>query len=101
MTSLGGANHGYLGLLIFDAAYALISNQPFVRPVYPGILVIPVGTPAHMSTTLREQHREALRLFMECKNVEKALQQQLTEAIDPVYLNALRDANTNAINPSI
>ena len=98
LTSLGGANHGYLGLLLSDAAYALVSAAPFLRPLHPGILVIPQGTTAHMAATLRDQHKEALRLFLECKNVEKALQQQLTESINTIYLDALRDANTNALN---
>ena len=97
-TSLGGGNHGYLGLVISDAAYALLSPAPFVRPAHPGILVIPAGTAQHAATTLKETHKEALRLFLECKNVEKVLQQQLSEALDPVYLQALRDSNTNAIN---
>ena len=101
LTSLGGANHGYLGLLLSDASYALVSPAPFIRPLHPGILVIPDGTTLHMTTTLRDQHKEALRLFLECKNVEKALQQQLSEAIDNIYLDALRDANTNALNVPI
>ena len=98
MVSLGGTNHRYLGLLLSDAAYALIPNQPFVHPAHSGILVIPVGSTNHMFTILREQHKEAPLLFIEYRNVEKAPQQQLTKAIDPVYLDALRDANTNAIN---
>ena len=98
LTSLGGGNHGYLGLLLSDARYALVSPAPFIRPIHPGILVIPPATTQHMASTLRDQHKEALRLFIECKNVEKALQQQLSEAIDNIYLDALRDANTNALN---
>ena len=95
---LGGANHGYLGLLLSDASYALISATPFVRPAHPGVLVVPPGTTAHMSTNMRISHEEALRVFKECKGVEKALLQQFLEVYDNIYLDALRDANTNAIN---
>ena len=51
-----------------------------------------------MAATLRYQHKEALQLFLECKNVKKALQQQLTESIDTIYLDALCDADMNALN---
>ena len=98
LTSLGGANHGYLGLLLSDAAYALISPAPFIQLIHPEILVIPHGTTGHMTATLRDQHKEALLLFLKCKNAEKALQQQLTKAIDTIYLDVLHNSNTNALN---
>lgn len=47
---------------------------------------------------MKEVHKEALQLFLDCKNVGKALQQQLSEAFDPIYLEALQDSMANAIN---
>ena len=41
-----------------------------------------------------------MRLFQEYQAVEAAFQQMLIEAIDDVYLEAIRDANTNSINLS-
>ena len=35
-TTLGGGNHGYLGLILSPAAYATISPTAFVEPAYPG-----------------------------------------------------------------
>ena len=96
-TSLFGGQHGYLALLLSTTAYALISPAAVVRPVHPGILVIPVLTTQHMARTMTDAHKEELRVFRECQGVEAALQQQLVLAIDPIYLEALRDINTNAI----
>ena len=96
-TSLFGGQHGYLALLLSATAYALISPAAVVRPVHPGILVIPVHTTQHMARTMSEANKEDLRVFRECQGVEAALQQMLVLAIDPIYLEAIRDINTNAI----
>ena len=97
-TRLFGGQHGYLALLLSPAAYALISAANVVRPVHPGALLIPLGATQHIIRTMQELNKENLRLFRECQGVEAALQQQLIEAVDPIYLEALRDATTNAIN---
>ena len=53
-----------------------------VRPAaHPGTLVIPDGTTAAMSTVLRDAHHEQLRLFREVQGVEKALIQQIVQAV--------------------
>ena len=97
-TNLFGGNHGYLALLLSDAAYALISPAAIARPAHPGILVIPPGTLLHVANTMKDTHKEHLRLFREYQAVEAAFQQMLIEAIDDVYLEAIRDATTNSIN---
>ena len=46
-TDLGGGDHGYLGLILTDPEYARIvpTPDPFVAPVFPGILHInPLAT---------------------------------------------------------
>ena len=96
-TSLFGGQHGYLALLLSATAYALVSPAVIARPVHPGVLIIPLHTTQHMARTMTETHKEELRVFRECQGVKAALQQQLVEAIDPIYLEAIRDANTNAI----
>ena len=97
-TSLFRGQHGYLALLLSATAYALISPAAINRPAHPGALIIPVHTTQHMARTMSEAHKEDLRIFRECQGVEAALQQHLVEAIDPIYLEAMRDANTNAID---
>jgi hypothetical protein len=100
-SSLGGGAHGHLGLVLAPAQYALLSNVPFERPVHPGPLVIPPGTTNHMSTTMKEQHNEQVRMFREVMGVEKALRQQIVAAVEGDFLAALRNRHSNAITDSI
>ena len=95
---MGGGLHGYLGLVLSPRQYATVSNVPFIRPVPPGPLVIPPVTLPNVAIALQAQHAEQMRLFQECNGVEKALKQQLVEAIDGSFLIALRNRSTNAIS---
>ena len=40
-SDLGGGDHGYLGLILTNVEYALVSNDAFVAPNYPDPLPIP------------------------------------------------------------
>ena len=42
-------------------------------------------------------HTEALRVFREVTGVERALLQQIVAAIEPQYLSAMRNRQTNSI----
>ena len=57
-TDLGGGDHGYLGLLLTDAEYAAVSNDPFEAPEYPAALTIPGGADQVEAFNLREIHKE-------------------------------------------
>ena len=43
-SDLGGGNHGYLGLVLNNAEYVLVSPTAFLAPNYPQPLIIPNGT---------------------------------------------------------
>ena len=45
--NIGGIQHGNLGLLVIPNAITLLSNAPFVRPMHPGTLIIPVVVTRH------------------------------------------------------
>ena len=96
-SDLGGGAHGHLGLVLTLAEYAVVSAAPYVRPVHPGALAIPAGTAQHEATRLRHEHREAIKVFRETIDVEKALMKQLVAAINAKYIKAFRNRNTNAI----
>ena len=51
-SNLGGGAHGYLGLVIRGAQYALISNTLFVYSTHPGPLIILDGTTTHVSSNM-------------------------------------------------
>jgi hypothetical protein len=100
-SNLSDGAHGHLTLVLTAAQYALITNSPFIRPAHPGTLLIPPGTTGPMITATKEAHFEQLRLFREVQGVEKALIQQVVKAIDPSYLAALRDRNSNSLRGTV
>jgi hypothetical protein len=100
-SNLSDGAHGHLALVITAAQYALLTNQPCVRPAHPGALVIAAGTTGPMITTLKDAHNEQLRLFREVEGVEKALIQQIVKAIKPTYLASLRDRNSNSLRGTV
>ena len=101
-TTLGGGNHGYLGLILSPAAYATISPTAFVEPAYPGQHpTIPAGTNAANTSTIIRQHTEDTRQWREFKNVSTALKNQLLRAVDDIYVRALRDQHVGYMNQSI
>ncbi len=100
-SNLGGGNHGHLGLVLSPATYALVANTPFDTPIHPGALAIPQGTSAAMSTVLREQHTERMRVFREVTGVEKALKQQIIKAVDQQWLLAITDRNTQSLTGTV
>ena len=65
-TDLGGGNHGYLGLVLKDAEYAIIRDtEPFEAPAYPGPLVMPNTATAIEALQLKDEHAEKKRLYLE------------------------------------
>ena len=72
-SDLGGGANGHLGLVLTPPEYTLVDPTPYVRPIHPGTLIIPVGTTQHESQRLREAHKEEIRVHREAINVEKAL----------------------------
>ena len=97
-SNLGGGNHGHLGLVISPASYALLSPDVFARPVFPGVNpVIPPGTTQHAACNIRYQFNENLRVYHEVENVDKTLKQQIVDAVESMYLDAVRDRTSNSI----
>ena len=63
-STLGGGDHGYLGLVLSDVEYLAIptvNGTPFVPPAYPGPLVIPPTANAMQAVQARESHQEQVR----------------------------------------
>jgi hypothetical protein len=100
-SNLSDGAHGHLALVLSDPQYALITAQPFIRPVHPGQLIIPAGTTGPMSTVMKEAHQESIRLFREVEGVEKALVQQIVQAVAAPYLSSIRDRATNSLRGTV
>ena len=101
-TTLGGGNHGYLGLILSPATYATISPTAFIEPAYPGQHpAIPAGTNAANSSAIIGRHTEDTRQWCKFKNVTTALKNQLLNAVEDIYVRALRDRHVGYMNQSI
>ena len=58
-TTLGGGNHGNLGLILSPATYATISPTAFNEPAYPGQHpAIPASTNAANTNAIIHRHTE-------------------------------------------
>ena len=102
-TDLGGGLNGHVGIVTTPAEYTLVSIIPYVRPVHPGPLVLPNGvgiTNLHREIA-RDDHKEAVRLFREVVDVEKALIKQIVQAVPEVYLKPFRNQYSNSVNVSL
>jgi hypothetical protein len=96
--TLGGAQHGYLALVVSETAYAMISNVPFAIPDPPTLHpTIPNGATAAQITELTSQHIENIRVFNEYLHVQTALKKQIIDSIDPLFLNAAQDHNDHNV----
>ena len=100
-SDLGGGDHGYLGLVLTNAEYATVTETPFVPPMYPATLTIPTGTDQVQALNLWEIHKDAKNAYYECKNVEKALQRHVQDAIEDKYIESLVDKETQLIQDDI
>ena len=103
-SNLGGGANGHLGLVLTDVEYLTVSPTAYIRPAHPGPLVIPAGPPAipqYLRAEMREDHKEAVRVFREADNVEKALKKQFAEAMPELYLKRFRNRLTNTLTDSI
>ena len=98
-TDLGGGNHGYLGLYLSDAEYGRILPTPtrFVAPAWPGQLVIDPAATAVEAVHAKEAHHEQMRIFRECKNVEKFLLRHTQTALEYKYIEPLINEDTGLI----
>ena len=97
-STLGGGANGHLGLVLTPQQYTFISLRPFVRPNHPGVLIIPPGITNEESERLRHNQKVHMDLFTLTHSVEKTLIQQLVAAIDPVYVEELRNNTTGLID---
>ena len=102
-SNLGGDNHRYLGLVLTTAEYAAITPTPipFQAPNYPAAFTIPNGTDQVATFTLWQHYNKAKRLYYEWKNVKKALQWHIQDAIKSRYMETLVNEDTQLIQEDI
>ena len=101
-TTLGGGNHGYLGMILTPTEYHRIAPVgPFTRPPNPGVLVPnPAGTAAQIASA-EDSYRTTKKLYLETLLLKQTIIQKTIEAVDTKYLSALRNPVTGKITPLV
>ena len=94
---MAGGTSGHLGLVLSPLEMASVTTVPYVRYLQLAPLVIPSGITLDAATRLREDHKEAKRLFKEMIDLEKLLKSQLRRAIPEMYLTPYINQNSNKI----
>ena len=72
--TLGGGAHGYSGILLSATTYTILApTTPFIIPLHPGVLLVPVGSTQYEIALIKTTHDEALRVSQEYNLVMHAL----------------------------
>jgi len=61
-SDLGGGDHGYLGHVLSDVDYALVSGTTFTPPTYSGTLNVPATATQVEAVNLREDHYAQIKI---------------------------------------
>lgn len=90
-SNLGNGLLGYLGVTVTPAIYNTLSAEPFVIPPNPGLApVFPDDSTGPQIANIRLVFKEEVTAFKKYMDVCNSLSALILEAIDPVYLSAIR-----------
>jgi hypothetical protein len=88
----GGGVNGYLGTVMPAASYFIRAGTPFIDPIHPGTQA------PHLAGATGNQIIEANRIYDKAKTehstfslVKESLRQQVLNAVNPLYYQALED----------
>ena len=75
-TTLGGGNHGHLGLVLQLALYTVVTGSNFTAPNNPGATpnIPKAATGAQIGAVTRQFHSE-IKLYLEYHRTDQALKQ--------------------------
>jgi hypothetical protein len=101
-STLGGGQHGHLGLLLSTARYLTVPLAfPWITPGNPGPFAPPDAGTGPQIEAARDVWRGLKQAFDICQATDKALVAQLVDAIDPIYLRAMLNRATGQYSGSI
>ena len=94
-TTLGGRQHGHIGIIMTPQLHTTLVNTPYDSPPDPGI------TPTHGIRALAEVrqtnfliHKEEQRISDNHKTMEDALKSIIIDAVNEAYIRELRNKYT-------
>ena len=100
-STLGGGQHGHLGLILTAPQYNNISLVPFLKPRDPGEPLLDGTMTWEQMQAVRLANRDARDQFDKVTTVETAIKQQIINSIEPPYLEEFRNNTTNTIEHPI
>jgi hypothetical protein len=99
-TTLGGGQHGHVGLIMTPILYATLSDTNYESPDNPGNNIVqPAGRVMDREHQWHE-HKEAKRIFSNNQNMDDALKAQVINNIDDTYLNERQNKYTGYMGVS-
>jgi hypothetical protein len=94
-STLGGGLYGHLGSILSPAIYATLPNSvPWITPTHPGPFALPAAGTAAQIEAAREVWRALTQSYAIYQATAQALVAQIVDAVDPIYLEALRNRHT-------
>ena len=95
-TTLGGGQHGHIGLIMTPLLYTTLSPTPYVAPNDPGTSppVLPNNATVGRRETTRLDHKEALRIFQNNNTMDDVLKTQIIDSIHDPYICEMRNKYT-------
>jgi hypothetical protein len=89
-SSRGGGLHGYLALVMPDAAYLALTNVAFVIPAYPGENPVhPPGANGPIITEINRAHLSNTTQFNTYREVENGLKEMILAAVPNTFIQVL------------
>ena len=101
-STLGGSQHGYVGVILSLVTYdnlALI--QPSIALIYPGIFNVVHPTTQYGIVLDKTLHNKEVRTFQSYQLIQRALIQKELEAVEDKYLSNLRNRITEQVPSDI
>jgi hypothetical protein len=87
-STLGGRQHGHLGLLLSNARYTALAHAlNWVSPGNTGPFLPPLAGTGPQIEGAKDVWKELKQTFELCQATEKALIAQVVESIDPIYFS--------------
>ena len=99
-TSLGGGNHGHLGLVIPMEEYAPLSGADpddpddadhFHVPTFPVMAVLQANAGAAATVNAQVNYQIRLNTYLTCQAVESQIKKLIIEAVPRIYIEAVKD----------
>jgi len=98
-TNLGDGQLGLLFLTVTQAVYDTLTDTPFDVPENPGpVPRVPNAANSRQAADIRATHAENKREFNQYVATDKALKQQIIQAVGDLYLRSLKHRITGYAN---